>query len=122
MRMRGMLLAAAVLALAAPVQAQPVAAGPGPEEDLRCAAWAAVVLGLNKDDPEAAAGLGMALAWFLARYEGATGKRFEEAMTAEFVDGLVPEMEAIELTCQPRMQAMGARFSDWGAKLQQAGQ
>ena len=121
---RRLSLAAAALALAfgpcARAQPTPVAV-PGPAEDLRCAAWAAVALGLNKDDPEASSGLGMALAWFIARYEGATGKPFEEAMTVEYLNSLTPELEGIEQACAPRMQEMGERFSVWGNKLQAAG-
>lgn len=117
-----MLLAAAALSLAAPLHAQPAPAASSPEEDLRCAAWAAVIVGLKKDDPQVASAFGMALAWFVARYEGATGKRFEDAMTAEYLNGLTPELTAIEQTCQPRMQEMGARFTAWGTKLQASGQ
>lgn len=108
------------LALASSVQAQPTPTG-APEDDLRCAAWAAVALGLNKEDPEVASGLGMALAWFTARYEGATGKPFEEAMTAEYLEALTPELEAIGQACAPRMQEIGERFSNWGSKLEAAG-
>jgi hypothetical protein len=114
---RKTLLAAMLLSVAAPVHAQP-AAVPTPEDDLRCAAWAAIVLGLNRDDPEVASAFGMALAWFVARYEGATGNRFEQAMTAEFLDGLAPQLETIETACRPRMQEMGSRFTDWGNSLQ----
>jgi hypothetical protein len=120
-RVRRIILAAVLLAVAAPVHAQPTAA-PTPEDDLRCAAWAAIVLGLNRDDPEVASAFGMALAWFIARYEGATGNRFEQAMTAEFLNSLTPEIETIEAGCRPRMQEMGSRFTDWGNTLQGAGQ
>lgn len=120
-RLRRIVLAAAAFALATPALGQ-APASHSPDEDLRCAAWAAIVLGINQDDPEVATGFGMALAWFVARYEGATGKPFEQAMTAEFLDSLAPELEVIEQACQPRMQEMGARFSDWGAQLQATGQ
>jgi hypothetical protein len=115
---RRILVAAVALALAMPAQAQVAPAAPGPVDDLRCAAWAALVMGLNKDDPEVASALSMALAWFIARYEGATGKPFEEAMTPEYLNGLTPELPAIEEACKPRMQEMGQRFTDWGKKLQ----
>ncbi len=122
-QLRRILLAAAALSLVAmPVHAQPAPASPGPDEDMRCAAWAAVVLGLKKDDPEIASAFGMALAWFVARYEGATGKRFEDAMTAEYLNSLTPDLVAIEQVCQPRMREMGTRFTAWGTKLQAAGQ
>ena len=117
---RAILLAAVALAVSVPAQAQPAA--PGPEDDLRCAAWAAIVAGINKDDPEIATAFGMALAWFVARYEGATGKPFEEAMTPEYINALAPELATIEQACRPRMQEMGARFTEWGAKLQATGQ
>jgi hypothetical protein len=119
--LRRILLAAAALSLAVPAHAQPAPASPGPDEDMRCAAWAAVVLGLKKDDPEIASAFGMALAWFVARYEGATGKRFEDAMTTEYLNGLTPELVAIEQTCQPRMREMGERFTAWGTRLQASG-
>lgn len=114
------LMAGVALVLAVPLQAQPTPATP--DEDLRCAAWAAIVLGINKDDPDVAAGFGMALAWFVARYEGATGKTFEDAMTADYLNGLTPQLEAIEQVCKPRVQEMGQRFTDWGTKLQAAAQ
>jgi hypothetical protein len=120
--LRGLLLVAAALALAVPAHAQPAPAAGGPDEDLRCAAWAAVVLGVKKDDPDVAAGFGMALAWFVARYEGATGKRFEDALSAEYVDSLAPDLTTIEQSCLPRMQEMGQRFTEWGTKLQAGGQ
>ncbi|HWK41160.1 MAG TPA: hypothetical protein VNR60_04450 [Croceibacterium sp.] len=119
--MRGLLLTAAALALATPAHAQSATDLPEPEQNLRCAVWAAMVLGNNQDNAQVAVGFSMAVGWFSALYEGATGKRFEDTMTPEYVTSLVPDIEAIENGCKPRMQEMGQRFSDWGAKLQEAG-
>ena len=100
-----------------PAQAQPTPASP--EDDLKCAAWAAIVVGANKDNAEIANGLSMALAWFLARYEGATGKTFEQAMTAEYLEALGPQLQDVEKGCLSRVQEMGSRLSVWGQRLQE---
>jgi hypothetical protein len=123
-RVRKLMLAAGALALSlsTPALSQTETAKQGPDADLRCAAWAAVAAGLSKDEPEAATAFAVTLAWFLARYEGATGKRFEEAMTPEYLNRLEPELPAIQAACLPRMQEMGERLSDWGAVLQNSGQ
>lgn len=118
---RTCVVAGIALALATPAHAQAVTSAYGPEDDLRCAAWSAIVMGLNEGDPEIASAFGMALTWFVARYEGATGKPFEQAMTPDYLDGLTPDLEAIEQACRPRMLEMGQRFTDWGSTLQAAG-
>lgn len=84
--------------------------------------WAGVILGNNRDNAEVAAGFGMALGWFTALYEGMTGTPFEQSLTPEYIVSVMPEIEAIEADCRPRMQKMGQRFSDWGDELQRSGQ
>jgi hypothetical protein len=115
--------AVAALSLAAgPAYAQSAAIPKEAEANLRCAVWAGVILGNNRDNAEVAAGFGMALGWFTALYEGMTGKPFEQAITAAYINSVMPEIEAIEVDCKVRMQNMGQRFSDWGETLQQSGQ
>lgn len=118
------LLAAGVLALsmAAPALGETGPTGRVPDEDLRCAAWAAVGAGIYQDDPQIGPGFAVALAWFIARYEGATGKPFEEAMTPEFLDSLQPELQAIQDVCKPRVQEMSDRLTNWAAALRNSDQ
>lgn len=107
----------AALAVATPVRAQEVDTS---DSDLRCAVWSAMALGANERQ-EAATAFSMALVWFLGRYEAATGRRYEEALTPDYVQSLVPDIEAIELECQPRMREMGLRLEGWGRTLEESG-
>lgn len=115
--------AAAVTALAvalswvSPARAQEVDTS---ASDLRCAVWSAMVLGAN-DNEEVVGAFSMALVWFLARYEAATGTRYEQTATPEYVRSLEPDIEAIELECQPRMHEMGLRLEGWGKTLEESG-
>ena len=112
-------MAFAALALASPAGAQ--SSPPRvPEDDLKCAAWAAIVIGINKDKPDVVSHLTAGLMWFLARYEGATGKKFEQGLTPEFITRVGPELPKIEVGCQERIQQVGTRLSAWGQSLQAA--
>ena len=95
---------------------------PGPEDDLKCAAWAAVVIGVNKDNPEVVKSLTSGLMWFLGRYETETGKKFEEGLTAEYLTRVGPELAGAEAHCQTRLREMGQRLIDWGHTLQKSGE
>ena len=90
------------------------------QRDLRCATWAAYMAGAAEDQ-EAAQGLAVALAWFIGRYEGATNRKIEQAMTPDFIRSLETEMDAVHAECLPRMQQMGDRLTKLGAELQAAG-
>lgn len=116
MRVRRTVLAIAALSAASVAQAQPSTVQP--DEDLKCAAWAAVVVGANQDKPEVVNAFSIAFAWFLARYEGATGRAFEQNLSADYLDSLAPELQEIEKICMPRMQEMGTRMTEWGQKIQ----
>ena len=114
--MRGsFILAGALAMLAASANAQQPDTS---ASDLRCATWAAV-MGGSIDDPEAQQAFQLALSWFTGRYEAATGIRFEEAMTADYITALQTEMAAVDAECRPRMIDFGNRMTEWGAKLQQ---
>lgn len=90
------------------------------ESDLRCAVWAASLAGAIEDE-ESSTGLSMAMVWFIARYEGATGTRIEDAMTPDYIKSIGPQGEAIHAECLPRMQEMGDRLTVFGKELQAAG-
>ena len=113
--------AAALLALAAASPALTQASSDdAAAEDLRCATWAAIAIGVNEENPEIAAGLSSALTWFLGSYEAATGVPFEDALTPEYIAGLAPEIGAIEPVCQQRVKDLGGRLQEWGKYLQGA--
>ena len=115
--MRLLVIAAAALIIcAAPAQAQDTS-----ESDLRCATWAAIVLGVNEEDPAIQQAFSMALSWFLGRYEAATGIRFEDAMTPEYIVAIQPKLQAVEVECRERMSDYGDRMTRWGSQLQQSG-
>ena len=118
MTMRGrFILAGALALLASPALAQEPDTS---ASDLRCATWAAV-MGGSVEDPTAQQAFQLALSWFTGRYEAATGIRFEDAMTAEYITTLQAEMEAVDAECRPRMIDYGNRMTKWGADLQQEG-
>jgi hypothetical protein len=57
------------------------------------------------------------MVWFLGRYEAATGIRFEDSLTADYVLEFEPKLQAAQTECLPRMQEMGRRLEDLGGKL-----
>ncbi|HSQ96358.1 MAG TPA: hypothetical protein VLM18_09750 [Croceibacterium sp.] len=120
--MRRIALTLAALNLASPAFAQGVPAAPSADDDLRCAAWVAVVIGVNKDKPEVLQSLTSGLTLFLGRYEAETGKKFEEGLTPEYLTRIGPELSGVETHCRARVRDMGQRLVDWGQALQKKGQ
>jgi hypothetical protein len=113
-RLRGLTTAVAALALLASAPA--LAQASTSDSDLRCAAWAAFVVGSNPE-PEVQSAFSIAMVWFLGRYEAATGIRFEDSLTADYVLEFEPKLQAAQTECLPRMQEMGRRLEDLGGKL-----
>lgn len=118
--MRKFLIAAALVAVV-PAAAQAATAKVNPTEDLNCAIWAANVSG-NSEDPEITNGFGLIMTWFIGRWEGATGRKFEEGMTPEYIVSITPRLDQIGEQCITRMVDFGDRMSAWGSKLEKAGQ
>jgi hypothetical protein len=116
--MKKLAIAALVLAVTTPaLAAQSDANG---EQDLRCAILAAYVAGTIKD-AEAQKGLEYAMTYFVGRFEGSTGRKFEDVATVDYVNKLVPEIESLRQPCSERMKSFGERLTAWGAALQKSG-
>ncbi|MFM6931933.1 MAG: hypothetical protein ACKOUT_06800 [Novosphingobium sp.] len=88
------------------------------ESDLRCAGWAAMMAGTNQKDKELSTSLSLVLAYFIGRWEGATGKRFEQGLTADYINGNGAAIEGAKDECVPRMMDLGPRLTTWGNVLQ----
>jgi len=115
----GLIGLAAVLSLAlGAASAQPVAgAQAAADPSLRCAAWAAIQAGQATED-ESKNAFTYVLTWFIGRYEGSTGKRFDNVLTAADVEKYGRDMDTLNQLCLPLMLDIGDRMEDWGAKMQ----
>ena len=121
--MRKIAIALLALATAGAATAQtrpavPAAAATGAAADLRCAVWAVFALAANRDKAESQRPLSMALTWFIGHYEGETGKKFEDALTSDYINRVGPELGTAEKGCTERAQQMGDRLTAWGQKMQ----
>ncbi|MBA4164748.1 MAG: hypothetical protein C0510_08990 [Erythrobacter sp.] len=108
------------LAAAAPLAAQAPLATYTPERDRRCAAVVAIMAGQMPDDQRA--GVAAGLSYFLGRWEAATGKRFEDALTPEYLLETAGSILTYNMECGARMQAFGVRMQTWGEALKKAGE
>ena len=110
---------AALLSLAPSVASAQAVAGAQAAADpsLRCAAWAAIQAGQATED-ESKNAFTYVLTWFIGRYEGATGKRFDEVLTAGDVEKYGRDMDKLNQLCLPLMLSIGDRMESWGAKMQ----
>ncbi|MBT2133503.1 hypothetical protein KK137_04065 [Croceibacterium sp. LX-88] len=110
----------AALVIASPLAAQgPAPMSPEAERDLECAMWAALVSG-SVEDPEIKTAFGFAMTYWVGRFEGRTGRNFDEFATGEFVTSLEPKAEDLRERCVPEMESMGKRMQDWGQRMQDA--
>jgi hypothetical protein len=114
-------LAIAALALTVTAPAIAADANSSAEDDLRCAIWAGHVAG-STDDEKTKQGVGFILTYFIGRYEGASGRRFEDGATVDYVASVVPQLGSLQETCKVRMQSFGQRLIAWGEHLQKAAQ
>ncbi len=74
--------------------------------------------GTNQKDKELANSLSIVLAYFIGRWEGATGKPFEQGLTADYINGNSAAIEGAKDECLPRMMDLGTRMTTWGNVLQ----
>jgi hypothetical protein len=77
-----------------------------------------MMAGDNQKDKELANSLSIVLAYFIGRWEGATGKRFEQGLTADYINGNGAQIEGAKDECVPRMMDLGSRLTTWGNALQ----
>lgn len=115
------LLAAASIA-AMPLSAVAQSTSDAAQEDLRCAAWAAMLSGELEDDPETANAFALMMTYFIGRYEGATGRDISEDMTPAFVVEVGNDMEATSELCLVKMEDLGTRMEGLGTTLMEAGE
>ena len=115
----GLFGVAALLSLAPSVASAQAVAGAQAAADpsLRCAAWAAIQAGQATEDGSKNA-FTYVLTWFIGRYEGATGRRFDEVLTAGDVEKYGRDMDKLNQLCLPLMLSIGDRMESWGAKMQ----
>jgi hypothetical protein len=111
MLIRPIALAAAML-LATPASAQQAT----PQENLDCAVWAAVKIGVAQDD-KANYALSIALGWFIGQYEGRTGEVVGTplALRAMELDGAA--VDRLTDTCLGRFRAFGDRLTNLNQQL-----
>jgi len=80
---------------------------------LDCAMWAAIHAG-QTEDKEASGALTFTMTWFLGRFEGLTGKRFDAIVTDRDLEGYATRMDELNRICLPLMQDIGDRMAKWG--------
>lgn len=111
-------LAAIVLANSAAVQATPQLS---PEQEMQCALLA-IYASEQTADQTAKTGLYSVFTYWLGRYEGRTGNRFESADVVTLLAELQQGGEEAGRRCQAVAGETGLRLQEWGARLQQEGQ
>ena len=114
-------LFAAASVVAMPLSAVAQSTSAAAQEDLRCAAWAAMLSGELEEDPETANAFALMMTYFIGRYEGATGADISEAMTPAFVMEVGNDMEATSQMCLVKMEDLGTRMEGLGSTLMEAG-
>ncbi|WP_067787298.1 hypothetical protein [Paraurantiacibacter namhicola] len=117
--MKKLIAAAAILSVPAAVSAQTPDADP--QDDLKCAAWSAMIAGQMQDDEKTANAFGLAMTYFIGRYEGATGRDIAKDLTPEIVMDAAGNMEATTEFCAARMESLGRRMEGLGTALKAAG-
>lgn len=89
-----------------------------PEQDLRCAA-VTMLLGGSMKDEQRKTGVAAGFSYFIGRWEGATGRKFEEALTPEYAIETAKNLDAYRSECGGRMTDFGQRLMTWGKALQE---
>lgn len=115
--MRRFLLLPVLLATAVPATAQTALTA---EEELQCGLLFAAIGGQAKDE-SAKAGFGFILSYFLGRYEGRTGKSFEQGATPEVAIKAMVSASTLGPRCQAAAQSMAERAKTMGKVMQEQG-
>lgn len=76
--------------------------------DLRCAAWAMLASAQEKDAGRKNA-LGFMMAYFMGRYEQATGGKVEQQISPQKMQALLGDVEQANAQCGPRANDFGHR-------------
>ena len=104
---------ALLLAVSAPAAAQPALTV---EEELHCGIIVAAAAG-QASDPTAKQGLASIVSYFFGRYEGRTGRGFEQSGNAETVLKAMASAPTLAPRCQAAALSMGNRMQVWGKAL-----
>ncbi|MEY4951767.1 MAG: hypothetical protein RL299_191 [Pseudomonadota bacterium] len=89
-----------------------------PERDLRCAAVIMLLGGMAKDERQTT-GFAAGFSYFIGRWEGATGRNFEEALTPEYVMETSKSLGTYQKECSVRMVSFGDRLIVLGRGIQE---
>ena len=77
--------------------------------DLRCAAWAMLASAQEQDEGRKNA-LGFMMAYFIGRYEQATGGKVEAQITPQTMENLLGDVDEANNVCAPRATDFGQRI------------
>lgn len=103
------------LAMAAAMTASIVLAAPAAHAqgatnpDLRCAAWAMLASAQEQDEGRKNA-LGFMMAYFIGRYEQASGGKIEAQITPQTMEDLLGDVDEANKVCAPRATDFGQRL------------
>lgn len=89
-----------------------------PEQDLRCAVVVLLVGGSMQAGQENM-GVAAGFSYFIGRWEAATGRKFEEGVTPEYVTQTAQHLTEYNQECGNRMKVLGQRMTAWGKTLQE---
>lgn len=122
MMRRAMLIAAAALAAAAPLQAQQEEAYTpafSAEDDLDCAIFIGAIMAELEAEmtPDNQIGLTSALTYFVGRYEAQRGTDLMKAFTERYPAYQQRNPAEIEQTCSVRMRSFASRLQVSGSAL-----
>ncbi|QNE06102.1 hypothetical protein [Croceicoccus marinus] len=79
--------------------------------DLRCAAWA-MLAGAQEQDEGKKNALGFMMAYFIGRYEQASGGKIQMQITPQTMEDVLGDIDEANAVCGPRA-------NDFGQRLQQ---
>lgn len=117
MPVKTLLLAAALLGAPAALAVDDGVPVVSPDQDLRCAAVIAIFAGSGLGDKNKVGGAA-GLTYFLGRWEAATGRRFEDALTPEYLTETAENISSYNKDCGGRLTVFGGRMQEWGQNLQ----
>lgn len=101
----GMAAIAGMIAPLAPAAQAQEATNP----DLRCAAWALLASAQEQDEGRKNA-LGFMMAYFMGRYEQATGGKIEQQINPRTMKTIIGDVDQANAQCGPRADDFGQRI------------